>query len=271
MRRYWLDVDFPQNPPPEFERSGYVETAGNYLTTSLLMVSNSLEWTDNYIAWTTMPVDSKTVFRIRNVLWPSAVAQSSWSFSKVLFRQNMVKIAEMLGISTRKPQPSLEDLLANRKNRAVAGLVKPEDLAVLPRQRPPRRLPPPKKPEEADNNNNGDSIIAKGHSTHPENAGATTAADARLQMSLTRMKMHLLSAIIAFRVKLAQTWKPPIVYPPRGSIIVSGLIELDTPRAWLVVDVKAAWDPKEREFVHESMQLTLRRMQMKRQSPLGGQ
>jgi len=24
LRRYWLDVDFPQHAPPEFERSGYV-------------------------------------------------------------------------------------------------------------------------------------------------------------------------------------------------------------------------------------------------------
>lgn len=27
LRRYWLDVDFPTHPPPEFERSGYVFTS----------------------------------------------------------------------------------------------------------------------------------------------------------------------------------------------------------------------------------------------------
>jgi hypothetical protein len=81
---------------------------------------------------------------------------------------------------------------------------------------------------------------------------------------------HFFRAIMAFKVKMAQTWRPAPNYPPRGSILVSGLVELDSPKAWLVFDVKAAWDPKTRSYDARSMLLQLRRMQLKKQGPAGG-
>jgi hypothetical protein len=80
---------------------------------------------------------------------------------------------------------------------------------------------------------------------------------------------HFFRAIMAFKVKMVQTWRPTQNYPPRGSILVSGLVELDSPKAWLVFDVKAAWDPKTRSFDARSMHLQLRRMQLKKQGPAG--
>ncbi|KAF5872036.1 uncharacterized protein Bfra_009063ia [Botrytis fragariae] len=56
---------------------------------------------------------------------------------------------------------------------------------------------------------------------------------------------------------------------PRGSITVSGFVELESDRAFLVFDVIAAWDPKKKEFDAGSMQLKLRRMQRKKQRPIG--
>jgi len=47
-------------------------------------------------------------------------------------------------------------------------------------------------------------------------------------------------------------------------------VELDSPKAWLVFDVKAAWDPKTRSYDARSMHLKLRRMQLKKQGPVGG-
>ncbi|KAI9744422.1 MAG: hypothetical protein M1818_001951 [Claussenomyces sp. TS43310] len=251
VRRHWLDIDFPQSPPPEFERSG-------------------IEWADDYVAWTTMPVDSKTVFRIRNVLWPSAVAQSSWSFSKVLFTQNKDKLAEMLGIKP-KEEPFPDIYLGKRMKPPVAGLGKPEDISgeALP-PAASRGFGPSKKPDD------GDDLVAKSSPTPLDGSGKvadqsqSTVDLQKAHASLIGMKMHLVRAMLAFRLKLAQTWKPARGYPPRGSIIVSGLVELDTPKAWLVVDVKAAWDPKEKVFAGESTRLALRRMQMKKQAPLGG-
>lgn len=55
---------------------------------------------------------------------------------------------------------------------------------------------------------------------------------------------------------------------PRGSIKVSGFVELESDRAFLVFDVVAAWNPKTKEYDRNSMSLVLRRIQKKRQAPM---
>ncbi|MCJ1251054.1 hypothetical protein MMC30_008285 [Trapelia coarctata] len=44
-RKYWLNVDFPDGPPPEYERAG-------------------LEITDDYVAWTVRPVSPMNLSRL---------------------------------------------------------------------------------------------------------------------------------------------------------------------------------------------------------------
>jgi hypothetical protein len=102
--------------------------------------------------------------------------------------------------------------------------------------------------------------------TRPEEKSAT-GEDKALGLPL---QGHFTKAMTAFKMKLQQTWKPARNYPPRGSILVTGFVEVDSPKAWLVFDVKAAWDPKTKKYDSRSMSLSLRRMQMKKQGPLGG-
>lgn len=78
---------------------------------------------------------------------------------------------------------------------------------------------------------------------------------------------YFLKPITAFKNKLLQTWRSAPCFPARGSILVSGMVEIDAPKAWLVFDVKAAWDPKTKEYDPRSMVVQLRRMQHKKQNP----
>lgn len=71
-----------------------------------------------------------------------------------------------------------------------------------------------------------------------------------------------------FRQKLSQTYKPRREQPPRGAVLVSGLVELDTSKASIVIDVFAWYNPKTRRFDGKSMWMGLRKVQMKTQSPL---
>jgi hypothetical protein len=71
-----------------------------------------------------------------------------------------------------------------------------------------------------------------------------------------------------FRKKFAQTWKPLRELPPRGAVLVSGLVELETSKAYIVIDVIAWWDPKTRKYDVRSMWMGLRRLQMKNQAPM---
>lgn len=234
LRRYWLDVDFPQHAPPEFERSG-------------------IEIGDDYITWGTQPVDSLTVFRLRQALWPSALIKSFWSFTKVMVVDDAKRIAGILGIRSSPPPPSLEQMLARHQQ-----LMKGPQI--------PSKDGPPQLPQPA-----GDAAKAI-TATSPEKSTLTGKKENEMEVSATAMAFHghFFRAIMAFKAKMAQTWRPAPNYPPRGSILVSGLVELDSPKAWLVFDVKAAWDPKTRSYDARSMHLQLRRMQLKKQGPAGG-
>jgi len=239
LRRYWLDVDFPTHPPPEFERSG-------------------IEITDDFIAWSTMPVDSSVVFRLRQVLWPSALVQSVWACAKVMVVDDSKRLARMFGFQNVAPPPNMDQLIAQHQAMIKAsGLPSPN----------PSGPPKPKQPQTL-----GDS--QKTMVPVSEKAGVpgkeSEEEDNSLTKATTAIQSHFFRAISAFKLKFSQVYKPPPSFPPRGSILVTGLVELDSPRAWLVFDIQAAWDPTEKEFDQRSMRLKLRRMQMKKQGPLGG-
>jgi hypothetical protein len=215
----------------------------------------SIEITDDYIAWAQVPVDSLTVFRIRQAMWPSALVKSFWSFTKVMVVDDVKRIAGMLGIS-QTPPPPLEQILA-RHQQLIKGPA-------------PTKDGPPARPQAV-----GDATKAITGAAAPEKSAMTGKGSEEMESSPgTRTAMafhaHFFRAIMAFKTKLSQTWRPAPNYPPRGSILVSGFVELDSPKAWLVFDVKAAWDPKTREYDARSMHLQLRRMQLKKQGPAGG-
>jgi len=171
-----------------------------------------------------------------------------------------------------KPQPSVDTLLAQAMKRSSSQSGKPKqpaeenaspptttansDLGDTPRPDPNRALDkPPSDPLDT--------------LTKATNADAERIQEAE-DKTQPALKLQLLKAYVAFKTKFAQTWRPAPNYPPRGSILVSGLIELDSPKAWLVIDVRAAWDPKTKQYDPRSMLLAIRRLQMKRQAPLGG-
>lgn len=216
-----------------------------------------------------MPVDSLTVFRIRQALWPSALTQSFWSFSKVLIKQDTAIIAEMLGIQSR-PQPSVEALLAQRgkgsESETETSAQPAEDgvprTAAATRSLAETTHPEPNRSLDKAPSDALDALTKRVKTEAQSNQEEKDNA-------LVPLKTHLMNAYTAFRTKFAQTWRPAPNYPPRGSILVSGLVELDSPNAWLVMDVRAAWDPKTKSYDARSMQVVMRRFQMKKQAPLG--
>jgi hypothetical protein len=219
-----------------------------------IIAKYSIEIGDDYITWGTQPVDSLTVFRLRQALWPAALVKSFWSFTKVMFVDDVKRIAGILGIRSSPPPPSLEQMLA-RHQQLMKG-------PQIPSKDGPPALPQPP----------SDGTKAITAPTSPEKSTLTGKKENEMEVSAAAMAFHghFFRAIMAFKAKMAQTWRPAPNYPPRGSILVSGLVELDSPKAWLVFDVKAAWDPKTRSYDARSMHLQLRRMQLKKQGPVGG-
>jgi hypothetical protein len=206
-----------------------------------------------------MPVDSSIVFKIRQALWPSALAKAFWSFTKVMISDDARRVARMLGLQADDTPPTIEQLLA-RHQQMIRGSQTNDG------------SPKPKQPQLL-----GDAQTQKAIVTVADNQGLVGKPPLQEDLDanpgkngISAVYAHFFRGIMAFKMKLQQSWRPAPDYPPRGSIIVQGLVELDSPKAWLVFDVKAAWDPKTKSYDSRSMQVHLKRMQMKRQGPLGG-
>jgi hypothetical protein len=164
------------------------------------------------------------------------------------------RVAEMLGFQPSPPTPTMEQLLA-RHQRLQKQMTDPDKgLSSHP-------------PAVSDRPN----AVAPGHGV--DKSALAGKEEQEIDMSVTKAGMdinaYFFRPILAFKMKLAQTWRPPVAHHPRGSITVSGLVEVDSPRAWLVFDVKAAYDPQERQYDEQSMHVALRRLQPKKQSPAG--
>lgn len=98
------------------------------------------------------------------------------------------------------------------------------------------------------------------------------------KMSASKQRLHNLgvlgamqdfgTALHVFQHSLIRTWKMPHAPPERGSIMVSGLVELTGSKATAVLDVRAAYHPKENRWV--AIGVGVRRLQARKQAPKGG-
>ncbi|KAG9242486.1 hypothetical protein BJ878DRAFT_167532 [Calycina marina] len=244
LRRFWLDIDFPQAPPPEFERSGI-----------------EINLDEGAISWATVPVDSLVVFRTRQVLWPTHMFKAIWAMTKTILLDEPKWIGHKLGLYSGPLPPTMKQLLEQHQKTLIQWRQQ-IDGSSLPRggtkQSPttpfgPRKavtLPGGDKPSDSEKDRD-ESEEAKGFSE-----------------KMKPVHEHFFRPFLSAKRKFAQMWKPARPYPPRGCIMVSGLVEVDAPLAWLVFDVKAHWDPKTKAYDENSLMLALRRYQPKKQSPI---
>ncbi|RDL42433.1 uncharacterized protein BP5553_02412 [Venustampulla echinocandica] len=221
--RSWINIDYPNYPPPGYERSG-------------------IEISDEAVSWVTAPVDSHTVFRLQKILWPQALMRSCWDFAKVLVADDTKWFAGILGIqSNNSPVPSLGELVTRNEH--------PLKHPALNKTGPPLTTEPAK--STVDGKIAEDEYFASAEQT-----------------KLAALRQHFLKPIAAFKTKFKQTWSPARNYPPRGCIILKGLVELEGPKAYVLFDVSAAWDPKTKTFHKDSYDIKVKRLSAKKQGPL---
>ena len=218
-----------------------------------------MEIADEYIALTTRPVDALEVSRLKASLWPQPVAVSLWSSYSTLWSLQFARAKGLLGLKSGEqlPGPSATKMVDFQK---LAG-------------------------GDEDETSQSDAHFEEGEGTTdtepapPPTPPSKVASAAELsRMSTAEQRLHKLglrgtmqdlgTALHVFQHSLLKTWKMPQVPPERGSIIISGLVELVGSKATCVIDVRAAYHPKENRWVGVSV--GMRRMQAKRQSPKGG-
>ncbi|KAI1358718.1 hypothetical protein F5Y08DRAFT_321242, partial [Xylaria arbuscula] len=252
VSKFWLDVQYPLKPPPTFVRQGLSFGAGNG------------------IAWTSQPVNSTAVFWTRQALWPSALTHSLWSFTNALVLQNATTVAKFLGFQSQT------DSIANMQ-QTMERLQ--QQLGRQPGK--PSTGSPPLPPQGRTSEESATSPLSSmdkrpaGSTTTPETLGtsagvgssSSTVSSATVYMARTAQE-HTSGPWDKFKKRFAQKWRRPPAYPPRGSIRVSGLVEVVTQRAILTVDCIAWWDPQTETYDPRTVYLGLRTIRPKVQAPL---
>lgn len=76
--KYWLDISFPDGPPPEYVRAG-------------------LEIGDGFVAWSSQRVSAEQQWRTVRALWPTAALGGVWATMRVLAGMQWRRAKEALG------------------------------------------------------------------------------------------------------------------------------------------------------------------------------
>jgi hypothetical protein len=239
--KYMVDVQYPTKPPPTFVRKG-------------LLID------DAEISVSEQPVDSWTVFRLRRLLWPSTFTASFMSFTWALVKQNAEILARTLGYDTESRTPSSAQAAFEKiQQHLERSSVKPDSKVNESSSDKPPGLP--------GSLNTGSTV------RNPLPSGPSPSTDSKQQSlkdqyAIKMAKEHSNAPGQAFKQKYAQLWRPLHDYPPRGSLSVSGVVELDTPRARITVEAFAWFDPKSQKFDSKSLILRWRSIRPKAQRPL---
>ncbi|AEO69812.1 901bb8c6-2569-4447-ae21-f6fe5e5549f9 [Thermothielavioides terrestris] len=264
VRRCWLDFDYPFYAPPEYERSGILVT-------------------DEAIEWTTMRCDPYLVKYLNRVLWPQPMALGIWALGKEAAKQTASDVARYFGFALEDPtRPQTRPAGPSSNPPPLPTSPGPEMQKALERIRQQTT----RRPAEVNDPSAAASSSAAAAPAPTPTAPQDKAVDAPSKPNLDQSNSPDLPSPrgwfreLVFSIKKSRPWKtfqesffrewqPLRPDPPRGSVLLSGVIELETPRAWIVVDTWAWYCPATNSIDTDSMRLVLRRIQHKVQKPLG--
>lgn len=115
-----------------------------------------------------------------------------------------------------------------------------------------------------------DKATSTGAAASPVTSSGSTpaAANAPEDANAKQTPKPVSAGTKAFWEQYKRGYSPVKAYPPRGCVAVTGMVVVDTPKAWLHIDVIGYWDPKEGAYDRDSMLMGLRQVRMKVVHPL---
>ena len=205
--------------------------------------------------------------RINRTLWPSAAFYSIYASMRVLWRVQWQRAKDTLGIQTK---PTREDEQIRQSMQAIhqlherhlgrPGTSLPEPSSDVAKQSPSEQgqVQPPATPTAK-------NAVSSRHSADPRPA---TSSLPKLTPSSLPSGSEIPLAYHVFHSTMAQNMTPKKLEAPRGTCVLSGLIEVSGSKARATLDVKAAYHPQQRTFV--AINVGIRSFKPYRQSPIGG-
>jgi hypothetical protein len=201
---------------------------------------------------TTRPVKEANVKRLNRALFPTATAFSFLATWKTLWQFQVNRVRSFLNLEpvAGSEKPRLPPGYRNLDNFTKKGAAEPSNLDGMQGVKPPTST---------------DSPETKDSTMPPLSERAWLL---KPLPSVPEPGEELSTATQEFKKTLVKNWKPASLGLPRGSLGVSGFVEVVGPKGMCVLDVSAAYDPTTK--VWDGITLKIRRMQPRAQMPLGG-
>lgn len=276
VTRSWLDVAYPQRPPPTFERQAICSSEDGFSIVS-------------------QPVDSDLVFKLERTLMPTAMTLSMWSFSVALAQHNFHTMAKQFGYEPkvdqtasiqqtldrirqhmeRPPPPRAPGPVSDSTSWDTKSLDSKDEKALGPTKRQTAEgsttdsaAAPSSSPEApSDSTSTGKFPGATSPFTRTSGSSDDKQLTTKDMHGVRTVSEHTAGAWNALRQKWRQVWKPKRPYPPRGAVQFSGLVEVASPKASLVIDVLAWYDPKTNSVDGKTLRLALRAIKPRQITP----
>ncbi|KAL8703869.1 MAG: hypothetical protein Q9201_002958 [Fulgogasparrea decipioides] len=235
--KFWLDIDFPDRPPPEYERKG-------------------IEITEDHIAWTTRPVHPLHYKKLQQALWPTSIASSVWASYKTIASLQYAKLKKHLNLPLNSETSNTSDSNAAELDlRNVHQRMSPEKQKSAP---------------ESESEKHTESSNASKSPGQPSTGSWSSDLSKKLPSwpAVPGLDDEIASAMTAFGKTFARTWQPASPPLERGTAVFSGFVELVGPKGVAVLDVVAGYHAAEARWT--TVSVSVRRLQQKKQSPKGG-
>lgn len=252
--KYWLDISFPDGPPQEYQRSG-------------------IEIGDGFIAWSQQKVSPEKQWRTMRALWPQAAAEGAWATMKVLTGIQYRRAKQALGWEGKDPFSPEE------RFRHAMEMMQKQQAAREKKRVGGAQTEPGGRPDAATTTvSTRDASSAQQQTPLPAAAQSKPADSSKKQpWTLPAVPIPAVTpshptdlpiALHVFNSTLSKSWNPKRAEPPRGTFVVTGLVEVKGARGRMLFDVQSCYDPKAAKYV--AVNAAVRGFKRWQQGPRGG-
>lgn len=228
--RVWFEFKFPDGPPTEYERPGYILT-------------EDLEWHK-----TTQDVDANHHIRITRLLQPTATATALYQDTKRKAGQTWDSFSAYMGWNEKIEPLTVQQVMQQTKNPSTPS---PSTLSsATASSASPFGVSPP------------------GASQQPAAQSPSSSADAEKELGLALPDPKSLTLDLGqFRQDLRKR-TPPVPQMPRGCFMTKALIDVHGEKARVTFSLQAVYDPKVGRYV--TVTPSVWNFSRHRQPPKGG-
>ncbi len=240
-------------------------------------MSDSILVTDDEVGWATVTCDSTTAKRLHQVLWPRPLALGFWALGTEVVKQTTADCARYFGLASERPSN-----VRGGSSAAAPATSLESQLSDVQKALERIRQQATRRPEKV---NEPSSMASSAAAATPAASTATsTTPDKALRVpgkpptepGNQDAPVQPIKQMIAPLPKPVQkairaywdAWKPVTPDPPRGCLLVSGLVKLETPKGWATVMVFAWFNPKTKSIDPASARMAIKKWESKVRRPL---